>query len=203
MNCLDPLLITLQLDYILACAREETKIDQQARSLTEQETAARHALDVRYRASLTRFFSRRVPDAAEVDDMVQDVFERLLKRGRVAELELQQIGGYVFSIASSVIADRLRRRQVRHAGEHDPFDSRKHGDVDFSPEDVLLGRERLARASAALLELPERTRTIFVLRRLEGMKYLDIAARLSISRSAVEKHMERAIAHLNARLDAE
>jgi RNA polymerase sigma-70 factor (ECF subfamily) len=68
--------------------------------------------------------------------------------------------------------------------------------VDFSPEHVLLGRERLARATAVLLELPERTRVIFVLRRLEGMKYLDIAARLGISVSAVEKHMERAVARL-------
>jgi len=43
----------------------------------------------------------------------------------------------------------------------------------------------LARATAVLLELPERTRVIFVLRRLEGMRYLDIAARLGISVSAV------------------
>ncbi len=44
---------------------------------------------------------------------------------------------------------------------------------------------------------------IFVLRRLEGMKYLDIAARLGISVSAVEKHMERAVARLAESVEPE
>jgi len=47
----------------------------------------------------------------------------------------------------------------------------------------------------------ERSRVVFVLRRLEGLKYRDIAAQLNISVSAVEKHMERAIAHLMGSLD--
>jgi RNA polymerase sigma-70 factor (ECF subfamily) len=72
--------------------------------------------------------------------------------------------------------------------------------VDFSPERVLLGKEALVRATAVLLELPERTRMVFVMRRLEGMRYLDIAARLGISVSAVEKHMTRAMAHLVSRM---
>jgi RNA polymerase sigma-70 factor (ECF subfamily) len=67
----------------------------------------------------------------------------------------------------------------------------------------LLGKERLVRATAVLLELPERTRVIFVLRRLEGMRFNDIAARLGISVSAVEKHMQRAITHLMRRIEQE
>jgi RNA polymerase sigma factor (sigma-70 family) len=137
---------------------------------------------------------RRVRNHDEIDDMVQQVFERLLKRGDVTGID--KLGGYVFQTASSVLTDRLRRQRVRHAEDHQEFDEHTHTDVDFSPERVLLGRERLARATAILLELPERTRVIFVLRRLEGMKYLDIAARLGISVSAVEKHMERAVARL-------
>ena len=133
--------------------------------------------------------------------MVQQVFERLLKRGNVSNME--HLGGYVFQTASSVLADYQRRRRNRHADAHDEFDERNHGDVDFSPEHVLMERERLASATAVLLELPERTRVIFVLRRLEGMKYLDIAARLGISVSAVEKHMERAVARLAESVEAE
>lgn len=144
---------------------------------------------------------RRVRDRFEIDDMVQQVFERLLKRGDVTGME--RLAGYVFQTASSVLNDHLRRRRSRHADAHDEFDERSHGDVDFSPEHVLLERERLARATAILLELPERTRVIFVLRRLEGMKYLDIAARLGISVSAAEKHMERAVARLAESLDPE
>lgn len=140
-------------------------------------------------------------DQTEIEDMVQEVFERLIKRGNVAGLE--HLGGYVFETASSVLTDRLRKRRSRHADAHVTFDDQAHADVDFSPEHVLIGRERLARATAVLLELPERTRVIFVLRRLEGMKYLDIAARLGISTSAVEKHMQRAVLHLAKRVEEE
>ena len=110
------------------------------------------------------------------------------------------MGGYVFETASSVLMDRLRRRRSHFEADHEAFDSERHGDVDFSPERVLLGKDALVRATAVLLELPERTRVVFVLRRLEGMRYLDIAARLGISVSAVEKHMTRAMAHLVERL---
>jgi RNA polymerase sigma factor (sigma-70 family) len=159
-----------------------------------QDRPSFEALDRAFRVSLQRYFMRRVRDRGEIDDMVQQVFERLLKRGDVTSME--RLSGYVFQTASSVLADHGRRRRARHADAHDEFDEGAHGDVDFSPEHVLLGRERLARATAILLELPERTRVIFVLRRLEGMKYLDIAARLGISVSAVEKHMERAVVRL-------
>ncbi|MDQ8756231.1 RNA polymerase sigma factor [Sphingosinicella sp. LHD-64] len=164
-----------------------------------EEQASIEALSQTFRASLGRYFSRRVRDPVEAEDMVQEVFERLLKRGNIANLE--HAGGYVFETASSVLADRFRKRRSHHADAHDLFDEHRHGDVDFSPEHVLLGREKLARATAILLELPERTRVIFVLRRLEGMRYSDIAARLGISVSAVEKHMQRAIAHLAKRLE--
>lgn len=52
-----------------------------------------------------------------------------------------------------------------------------------------------------LQALPERTRVIFILRRLEGLKYQDIANRFGISVSAVEKHMERAVAQLAKGMD--
>jgi RNA polymerase sigma-70 factor (ECF subfamily) len=50
------------------------------------------------------------------------------------------------------------------------------------------------------MELPARTRDVFVLRRLEGLPYNEIAKRLGLSVSAVEKHMLRATRHLVARV---
>ena len=154
-----------------------------------------------FSGSLRRHFTRRTQNVTEIDDMVQEVFVRLIRRGGVAKLE--NLNAYVFETASSVLKDRLRKIQTRHENAHDQFDPDVHSGVEFSPEHVLLSRERLAQATASLLELPERTRAIFVLRRLEGMKFQDIAARLGISVSAVEKHMQRAMVHLMRRLDQE
>ena len=159
------------------------------------------ALSQSFRPSLLRYFARRLGNEVEIEDLVQQVFERLLKRGDVTGMD--NVGGYVFQTASSVFIDHTRHHRTRRATAHEPFDDARHGDADFSPEHVLLGRERLAGAVAVLLELPERTRVIFVLRRLEGMKYLDIAARIGISVSAVEKHMERAVARLAESLGQE
>ncbi len=96
--------------------------------------------------------------------------------------------GYVFQTAASVLADRARRRDSRQADAHFPFDPDRHGDEELDPHRQLSGKEDLRAAVAALLALPERTRTIFVLHRLEGQKYRDVATQLGISVSAVEKH---------------
>lgn len=161
--------------------------------------AAFESLHKAFRASLQRYFARRIRDDSEAEDLVQDVFEKLAKRDEPVEGE--RVGGYIFETANSVFTDRLRRRRSRQADVHEQFDEKVHGETVASPEQLILQRERLARATDALLELPERTRVIFALRRLEGMPYLDIAARLEISVSAVEKHMERAVRHLAERLD--
>ncbi|MGE4431165.1 MAG: RNA polymerase sigma factor [Sphingobium sp.] len=159
-----------------------------------EEKQALQGLARGFRGSLFRYFSRRARDPGEIEDMVQEVLIRLIRRGNVAQIE--NLSGYVFETASCVLKDRERKSRIRCAREHVSFDLDRHGGVDFSPERVLSDREQLARAVAALLELPERTRVIFVLRRLEGMRYKDIADRLGISVSAIEKHMQKAVLHL-------
>lgn len=159
------------------------------------------ALTAEFRPSLARYFARRVKDQSEIEDLVQEVFVRLVRRPDVAAMDGAR--GYVFETASSVLNDWLRRRRTHHAADHDPFDPDAHQSPDLAPDRVLISRERLARATAILLELPERTRTIFVLRRIEGLKHREIAKRLGLSVSAVEKAIRRATAHLVARLDDE
>lgn len=153
----------------------------------------------RFRAALERYFARRIGSRPDVDDLVQEVFERLMRRGAVDNGE--QVDGYVFTTASSVLTDRHRRAQARREHLHQPFCPDAHAEADFSPEHVLSHRERLQRVAAILSELPERTRAVFVLRRLEGMRYGDIADRLGISISATEKHMQRAMVHIAGRMD--
>lgn len=152
------------------------------------------------RPALARYFRARVRDTAEVDDLVQDVFARIIARR--GDEPVAHMGGYVFQTAASVLADRARRRGARQAEAHVPFDPDRHGDADLDPHRLLSDREDLRAVVAALLILPDRTRTIFILHRLEGRKYRDVAAQLGISVSAVEKHMVRAIQHLSATFGA-
>ena len=170
-------------------------------SVDQRDAAQLEMLSRNYRPSLTRYFRRRLHAADDVDDLVQEVFLRLIKRGQVSELE--QIGAYLFQTASSVLNDYLRRRRSHQADKHDSFDPDLHADADFAVDRVMEGQERLRHATALLLELPERTRNVFILRRIEGMRYADIARRLGISVSAVEKHVQRAVVHLMGRMGAQ
>ena len=153
-------------------------------------------LSRRYRGPLERYFRARLGSAVDVDDLVQEVFLRLTQRGPGAPVAA--VENYLFTVAASVLND-THRRAARRGGRHQPFDDVRHSGEDFSPERVFLGREQLAAVEMALHELPERTRGIFVLNRFEEMTYREIARRLQISTSAVEKHMIKALAHLARR----
>ncbi|MBM0103788.1 RNA polymerase sigma factor [Steroidobacter sp. S1-65] len=151
-------------------------------------------LDRRYRRPLTSYFEKRIRESYDIDDLVQEVFIRLAHRPNFDNIEYLE--GYVFQIAANVIRDRVRRRAVRHAADHDSLENSELPINDFSPERVLQGRQLLDRALGALTELPARTRHVFVLRLYEGMKQEEIAASLQISVETVRFHLRRAKEHM-------
>lgn len=140
------------------------------------------------------YFARRVRNRSDLEDLVQDVFARIAARDSATPIE--NLGAYVMRTAASVLVDRARRRAARQGGMHVVFDGERHGGWETDPERLLSAKEDINAATAALLALPERTRAVFVLRRLQGLRHREIADRLGISVSAVEKHMVRAVDHL-------
>jgi RNA polymerase sigma factor (sigma-70 family) len=156
-------------------------------------------LDRRYRAPLNRYFVKRIREAYDVDDLVQEVFIRLVRQAAIESVE--QIDSYVFQTAANVIRDRARRHAARHHRQHDALSESDLPTNDLSPERVLLGTEELARAIAALEELPDTARRVFVLRRYEGMRFEQIAAHLGMTVSGVRWHMAQAKAHVARRLE--
>lgn len=152
------------------------------------------------RRALVRYFLRRLRDASDVDDLVQEVFARTVARD--SSTPIGHLGKYLHQTAASVLADYGRRRSARRSDAHVPFDPDLHGETDFDPERIVAGRQDLAAATAALLSLPERTRTIFILRRVDGVPARDVATQLGVSVSAVEKHMVRAVRHLGSAMGA-
>ena len=152
-----------------------------------------------YRPAIIAFFRRRLEDGSEAEDAAQEVLARLSQRGELTHKN--NVGGYVFQAAANHLRDRKRRARVRPLieleGGADPSGRLKY---EITPEQDLIGRQRLATAKAALAELPERQRTIFLLSRYEQMSAREIAQALGISQRAVEKNISRALAHLRERL---
>lgn len=153
-----------------------------------------------YVPGLRRYFSKRVP-ACDIDDLVQEVFLRMGIHGSGSPIE--HLDRYLFKVAASVLSDQARRRVVRHAGAHESLEEAHHPIEVLTPEQVLLDREALEAVVAAIIDLPARTRDVFVLHRFEEMTCGNIAAMFGVSVSAVEKHIMKAVRFLHERLGAD
>lgn len=144
------------------------------------------------------FFLRRLHNHAEAEDLTQEVFIRLVRSD--ARVEMAQ--AYIFQTAANLLRDRARALKTRSDYARALGDS-KDADIDvLDPDRVLEGRDAVARLAAALKELPDRTRRIVILYRLENMNRIAIASTFGISVSAVEKHLARGMAHLTRRMEA-
>lgn len=165
--------------------------------------ALRARLDERFRGPLMSFFLRRVRDPAEAEDLTQDVFIRLLSAA--ARQPIEDVEALVFVTAGNLLKDRGRKTVRRGEAGRAAIDPVLVSEVtrefveDRTPERVLLARESYAEVLAALNELGQRTRDIYVLFRLEGMKQRDIAGLFGIARSTVEKEVMKATLHLALR----
>lgn len=160
-------------------------------------------IDDRFRAPLMSFFLRRVGERAVAEDLTQDVFEKVLKAEQRGEIE--DVEALVFVTAGNLLKDRARKIQRRADALLQDIDAASVSAVtrefleDRNPERVLLGRESVRNVLHALDELGGRTRDVYVLFRLEGMKHAEIAKLLGVGRSTVEKDVMRATAHLTLR----
>lgn len=152
-------------------------------------------LNMRFSSSLKQYFRRRGarPDVAE--DLAQDVFVRLA--GRAATTKIENIDAYLMQTASSVWKDHGRKMKSRAHESHVEYNDPQHGYEERSPERVYEGREGINQVLEALNALSERPRYVFVLRRFEGLSQKEVAKRLGVSVSLVEKEMMKAIAHIS------
>lgn len=143
---------------------------------------------------LLRYFSSRV-DRDEAHDLMHETFAGFLGIVARRRRPIARPGAYLQRIARNLLIDRARRRHTRHLATAELAADAGQGIV--VPEDALIARELLARYEQAVADMPERTRTIFVLQRADGLTYRQIAERLDTSLWTVEHHMKRAIAHID------
>lgn len=150
-----------------------------------------------YEKELRGFLLRRLRCRQQAADLFQELAERSLRRPAPA---CDNQRAYLFQAASNAVID-LRRSEAcrrRHA-EQVLLDDELELDLR-SPERHAQAQETIALIEAALAELPPLTQQIFHLYRLDGMSQVDIAAHLGISRSTVERRLDKAIAHWQQRL---
>jgi RNA polymerase sigma factor (sigma-70 family) len=147
----------------------------------------------RMRPALVSYFLRRVRDPSEAEDLAHEVFIRLA--GTRLD-SLRSADAYVFQIAANLLNDRARRNKVREDYVYSISASGAPPEEALDPARIVAGRRSLSSLVARLRELPDRTREIFVLYRIENVKKTDIAAAYDVSVSTVEKEICKATSYL-------
>lgn len=160
---------------------------------------------IAHRPALERFLRARCGLAADAEDILQDLW---LKIGDVAIVPDDALS-YLYRMADNLVTDR-RRSAARRERRDDEWSQAANGEGEASTEPsaerIVLAKDELTRIAAAFDGLGKRTTAIFKSFRIDGVRQDAIAAAHGISRSAVEKHLQkayRAVLQLRYKLDAE
>ncbi|MBX8492744.1 sigma-70 family RNA polymerase sigma factor [Pseudomonas cichorii] len=148
------------------------------------------------RPQMEALVSRRVGCRATAADLVQDLFVRFWRRPLV---QVEELSTYLLRCAGNIAIDHLRSEGVRSRISESLETGQDESSND--PRAALEANNDLRHVEAALRGLPERTRQIFLLNRIHGRKYAEIAKAMALSQSAVEKHMMRALQACKASLE--
>ena len=159
------------------------------------------------RSRLRNFIRRRVPDPADAEDIVQEVFSELVEANRLL-MPIEHVTGWLFRVARNRITDLFRRtkpetfsdREVE--GEDD--DVLRIEDLlpspEAGPEALYARRVLLQELEAALAELPAEQRAVFVSHELEGRSFKELAAESGVNVNTLLSRKRYAVLHLRTRL---
>lgn len=151
-----------------------------------------HNLYLSHHAWLINWLRRRLAHAEQVEDLAQDTFMQLLGRQQLIA-DLQQPKAWLSTVAHGLLVDKIRREKVEQ--NYLKVISQLPENHAPSPEIKLLLLEALAQLDILLDGLAPKARLAFLLSRLEGLTYKEIAQQLNVSLSSVEKYMASAIKH--------
>lgn len=141
------------------------------------------------RKQMEALVSRKVGCRATAADLVQELFLRFWRRPGAP---VEDLGTYLLRSAHNMAIDHLRSEGSRNRAETGLLPEQQLAEP-ASPEAAWQAGSELRHVEHALRNLPERTRQIFLLNRIHGRTYGEIARAMDLTQSAVEKHMMRAL----------
>lgn len=154
----------------------------------------------RFYGDILHYLRKRTDNPSDAADMTQDVFTQWLDYRDRAKVE--QPRAFLFQMARNLLRDHWRRQKVRHivqpasATDPEPATDDRH-----NPLAAAQHLQRLEQLKSVLAELSPRRREALMLHRFEGLSQAQIAERMGISLSMVEKHIACALLQCKQRLD--
>ncbi|MEM9526956.1 MAG: RNA polymerase sigma-70 factor [Bacteroidota bacterium] len=156
------------------------------------EEAVFDATFLRVAPVLRNFLFYRCGNAEKAADLVQDAFLRLWEN--CSKVLPEKAKAWLFKVGENTFLKQVRHERV--VQKYEWHVSALPENTATSPQEELEEKEFMEQLEAAIAALPEGAREVFLLNRLEDMKYREIAEHLGISQKAVEKRMHRALVDL-------
>ncbi|MCH2214246.1 MAG: RNA polymerase sigma-70 factor [Flavobacteriales bacterium] len=139
------------------------------------------------------YYKTSQPDLSE--DVAQDAFVKLWETRE--KIDKSSLKAYVFTIANNLMINKLKREQLKFKFLN--YSEQRNDNV--TPEYLIEMQEFDQKLQAVLAKIPEGAREVFLMNRIDGLKYREIAEMLGLSMKAVEKRMSRALSILRDELD--
>jgi len=163
----------------------------------------------REKSRLWNFIRRRVPDARDAEDILQDVFYELVEANRLL-MPIEHVTGWLFRVARNRITDLFRKKKPESfsdtAAEQDDGELLRLEDLLPSPAagpEALYARGvLLEELEVAVGELPEEQREVFIAHELEGRSFKEMAAGTGVSVNTLLSRKRYAVRYLRGRLQS-
>jgi len=163
----------------------------------------------RERRRLFHFIRKRVEDEQDAEDILQDVFFELIEAYRLMN-PFEQAGAWLFRVARNRIIDRFRKKKAqtvsevpRNASEEDALTLEELlPSLDAGPEARYARGVLLEELDAALEELPEQQRDVFIAHEIDGRSFKQLAEETGLSINTLLSRKHYAVVHLRRRLQA-
>jgi RNA polymerase sigma factor (sigma-70 family) len=177
-------------------------------SMTEQNRQISEII-AEERSRLRNFIRRRVPDPADAEDIVQEVFYELVEANRLL-MPIEHVTGWLFRVARNRITDLFRKKKPEafsdRAVEGEDGELLKIEDLlpspDAGPEALYVRSVLLDELEFALDELPDEQREVFVAHELEGRSFKELSAESGVSVNTLLSRKRYAVLHLRERLQS-
>jgi len=159
------------------------------------------------RSRLRNFIRRRVLDPADAEDILQEVFYKLVEANRLL-MPIDHVTGWLFRVARNRITDLFRKQKPEHfsdvAPEEEDGELMQIEDLlpspDAGPEALYVRSVLLDELELALDELPEEQREVFTAHELEGRSFKELAVESGVNINTLLARKRYAVLHLRERL---
>jgi RNA polymerase sigma factor (sigma-70 family) len=161
------------------------------------------------RPRLRSFIRRRVPNESDVEDLLQEVFSKLVEAHRLL-MPIDYVTGWLFRVARNRITDLFRKKRPENFTDLAVAD--EDGELheledllpspDAGPEALYLRSLLLGELESALAELPGEQREVFVAHEVEGRSFKELSAESGVSVNTLLSRKRYAVLHLRRRLQS-